>query len=70
MYGLFKRKRVTSHARKRSEYGNSPLDFERRCCFKEQIEHIGKGTKDGLKLKCIVVKPQSFNSMPNDACRH
>lgn len=29
------------------DFGKNPLDFEHSCCFREQIEDIGKGTKNG-----------------------
>ena len=30
-----------------SDFGNHPLDFQHKCCFKEQILHIGEGTMYG-----------------------
>lgn len=33
--------------RKESSFGNHPLDFEHKCCFREQIIAIGEGTKWG-----------------------
>jgi len=44
--------------RTRSDFGQHPADFEHICCFVEQIEHIGKGTKYGNGEE-VIVKMQS-----------
>lgn len=47
IYREIKKRRTKTNERCRKDYGKSPIDFEHRCCFKEQIEKIGKGTNDG-----------------------
>ena len=44
--------------RKESDFGNHPLDFEHKCCFREQIIDIGEGTKYG-DGEIILVKMKS-----------
>jgi len=33
--------------RYRHDYGAHSSDFEHQCCFRDQIEHIGEGTREG-----------------------
>lgn len=41
-----------------ADFGEHPNDFEHRCCFIEQIAHIGEGTKYGTGEE-VKVKMQS-----------
>lgn len=36
-----------TNVRRSADFGKHPNDFEHRCCFREQIDHIGEGTKYG-----------------------
>lgn len=51
-------KKIINQNRSRDDYGKHPNDFERRCCFVDQIIHVGEGTKKGDGEE-VMVKMQS-----------
>lgn len=58
--------------RRESDFGNHPLDFERKCCFKEMIQAIGEGTGYGegeiVKVKMKSGKTANFQLYADRYC--